>query len=599
MKSQLLSAIILLIAFFGYSQTDKRLRNIEKEFEKILEATNAPGFAVAIVEGDKTIYAKGFGYRDLENKIPMDENTLLAIGSCSKAFTSAILGQLRNNEALTFNDSPIDYIPELRFYDNTLNGDINIRDLMSHQTGIPRHDGSWYLFPTFNRDSLIQRIKYQEPFTGIRQKWHYNNFMFLVQGVVSERITGKSWEENIKERFFRPLEMKRSNVSIKELESSENAALGYEYYKDSIIRKMDYYRIAAMAPAGSINSSVSEMANWLKVWINNGKFKDSTLLPENYINEAISSQSVISSGFPSEENPDMFLSNYGYGWMISSYRGHYRVEHGGNIDGFSASTAFYPTDSLGIVVLTNQNGSRVPSMVRNTVADRMLNEKHGDWVAWFNDLKDKQQKAIEAAKTASDSSEIKNTVPSHDLSAYTGFYENKGYGQFEITKESDSLFAHFKLIKFYLKHTYYDIFEPLEVKSTGVEEFDELPVKFNFSTNDAGDISSVKINIEPSLDHPIEFKREPKALDIDVSELKKYEGEYELTGIVIKVYIKGEGLYMFVPGQPEYNLLATGEDGFNIKGLEGFKTKFRMLENNAMKELVLIQPNGTFVAVRK
>lgn len=599
MKNQLLSAIFLCIAIFGYSQTDKRLRNIEKEFEKILEVTNAPGFAVAIVEGDKTIYAKGFGYRDLENKIAMDENTLLAIGSCSKAFTSAILGQLRNDEALNFNDSPIDYIPELRFYNNELNGDINIRDLMSHQTGIPRHDGSWYLFPTFNRDSLVQRIQYQEPFTGIRQKWHYNNFMFLLQGVIAERITGKSWEENIKERFFTPLQMNRSNVSIKELEKSENAALGYEYYKDSITRKMDYYRIAAMAPAGSINSSVSEMANWLKVWINNGKFKDATIIPENYVKEAMSSQSVISSGYPSKENPDMFLANYGYGWMISSYRGHYRVEHGGNIDGFSASTAFFPTDSLGIVVLTNQNGSSVPTLIRNTVADYIFNTKKTDWADYYRNQKEEQQKAEEAGKNATDSTEIKNTTPSHDLSAYTGFYENKGYGRFEITKESDSLFAHFKLIKFYLKHKHYNIFEPLEVTSTGIEEFDELPVKFNFNTNNSGDIASVNINVEPSLDHPIEFKREPKALDIDLSELKKYEGEYELTGIVIKVYIKGEGLYMFVPGQPEYNLLATGEDGFNIKGLEGFKTKFRTMENDVMKELVLIQPNGTFVAMRK
>ena len=599
MKKLLLSAIFLLIVSFVFSQTDKRLRNIEKEFEEILEVTHAPGFAVAIVEGDKTIYAKGFGYSDLENKIPMDENTLLAIGSCTKSFTSSILGQLRSEDKLSFKDSPIDYIPELRFYNNELNGDINIRDLMSHQTGLPRHDGSWYLFPTFNRDSLVQRIKYQEPFTGLREKWHYNNFMFLVQGVIAEKITGKSWEENIKERFFAPLQMNRSNVSIKELENSKNAALGYEYYKDSITRKMDYYRIAAMAPAGSINSSVSEMTNWLKVWINNGKFKDSTILPENYVKEAMSSQAVISSGFPSEENPDMFLSNYGYGWMISSYRGHYRVEHGGNIDGFSASTAFYPTDSLGIVVLTNQNGSMVPSMVRNTVADRMLNEKKGDWVDWYKKLKEKQQKAKEAGESAADSTEIKNTTPSHDLSAYTGYYENKGYGRFQISKESDSLFAHFKLIKFYLKHKYYDIFEPMEVTPTGIEEFDELPVKFNFSTNNSGDISSVNINVEPSLDHPIEFKREPIALEIDVSELKKYEGEYELAGMVIKVYIKGEGLYMFVPGQPEYNLLATGEDGFNIKGLEGFKTKFRTLENDAMKELVLIQPNGTFVATRK
>ena len=149
-KLFLILAVIPL--FNSWSQSDTRLRGIEKQLNKILETTKAPGFAVAVVQGKRTLYAKGFGYQDVENKIPMDANTLLAIGSCSKAFTSSILGQLRDEGELSFDDSPIDYIPELRFYNNELNNNVNIRDLMSHQTGIPRHDFSWYLFPTFNRD---------------------------------------------------------------------------------------------------------------------------------------------------------------------------------------------------------------------------------------------------------------------------------------------------------------------------------------------------------------------------------------------------------------------------------------------------------------
>ncbi len=599
MKNYLILSLLFMTITLGYGQTDKRLRNIEKEFEEILEVTKAPGFAVAIVEGNKTIYAKGFGYSDLENKIAMDENTLLAIGSCSKAFTSSILGQLRNDGELSFTDSPIDYVPQLRFYNDELNNGINIRDLMSHQTGIPRHDGSWYLFPSYNRDSLLQRIEYHEPFTGLRQKWHYNNFMFLIQGVIAEKITGKSWEENIKERFFAPLQMQRSNASIDELEKSTNVAFGYELHKDSIVRKMDYYRIAGMAPAGSINSSVSEMANWLKVWINNGKFKDSIILPENYVKEAISSQAVIAPSFPTKENPDMFLANYGYGWMVTSYRGHYRVEHGGNIDGFSASTAFFPSDSLGIVVLSNQNGSSVPSLIRNTIADRMLSVNKTDWADYFVDQKEKQKEAKAGGEKASDSTVIKNTAPSHDLSAYTGNYNNEGYGRFDISLKADSLFANFKRIKFYLKHVHYDVFEPQEVTPYGIEEFDELPLKLNFNTNDDGEIASVKIKLEASLKDPIVFTHEPKVIDVDVSDLQKYEGEYELSGIVIKVYIKGEGLYMLVPGQPEYNLLASEADAFIIKGLDGYKTRFRAPKNDSMTELVLIQPNGTFVAKRK
>ncbi|MEM8927602.1 MAG: serine hydrolase [Bacteroidota bacterium] len=595
----ILRFLVFLLVFNGWAQTDKRLKSIEKELIKILETTKAPGFAVAVVEGKRTLYAKGFGYRDIENNIPMDANTLLAIGSCSKAFTSAILGQLRDEGELSFEDSPIDYIPELRFYNNELNNNVTIRDLMSHQTGIPRHDFSWYLFPTFDRDSLIARIQYQEPFTGLRQKWYYNNFMFLTQGVIAERITGKSWEENIKERFFQPLGMERSNVSIKELENSSNAALAYELYKDSVLRKMDYYKIAAMAPAGSINSSVNEMAKWLKVWINKGKYNEEQLLPESYVTEAQSSQAVMSGALPEKNYPDIYLANYGYGWMVSSYKGHYRVEHGGNIDGFSASTAFFPTDSLGIVVLANHNGSAVPYMVRNTLADRLLKTKSTDWVDYFLEQKKKFREAQEE-NTSPDSTMTKKTSPSQEITAYTGKYSHPGYGTFSIDSKSDSLFAHFKLKKYYLKHVHYDVFEPFEVKKEGIDTTETSPIKFNFRTNDSGEIASLHSKIEPALDHPLEFKRQPKLMAIPKEDLKMYEGEYDISGMGIRVYSKEDGqLYMFVIGQPEYTLLPLEEHLFMIKDLDGFKVKFKSPKNGLMTEAISMQPNGNFTAKRK
>ena len=591
---------IVLLAFFtiscAFGQVDKRLKGIEKEFNKILKATKAPGFAVAIVEGDKVIYSKGFGYRDYENEIPMDANTLLAIGSSSKAFTCSILGQLRQEEKISFNDSPIKYIPELRFYNEDLNSRIIIQDLMSHQTGIPRHDFSWYLFPTYSKDSLIQRIQYHEPFTGLRQQWHYNNFMFLTLGVIAERITGKSWEDNIRERFFQPLGMKRSNVSIEELEKSSNAAVGYELKKDSIISKMDYYRIAGMSPAGSINSSVNEMSNWLITWINKGKFKGEQILPEYYVTEAMSSQAVINASLPRKDFPDLHLANYGYGWVISSYRGHYRVEHSGGIDGFSANVAFYPSDSIGIVVLTNQNGSAVPSFVRNTVADRMLGTKRTDWAQEFIS----RQKKNKEAKVESSSSKVSDTHPSHELQAYTGNYSHSGYGQFEITNQLDSMFANFKLKKYYLKHVHYDVFEPFEVSKTGIDTTDTGPLRFNFITSDAGEIASVRMKIEGALDHPIEFDHEPNEIDVDLATLEKYTGEYDLSGTEIKIYIKNENtLYLFVAGQPEYEVIPTDKHIFTFKTLDGFKVEFKESDDESINQLILRQPNGAFKATRK
>jgi CubicO group peptidase (beta-lactamase class C family) len=599
MKNFVLTLLSVLTISLIPAQNDQRLKGLEKELNSILEITKASGFGVAVVEGDKIIYSEGYGYRDYENKIPVDANTLFAIGSSSKAFTSAILGQLRNEDKLSFDDSPIKYIPELKFHNDEMNNNIIIKDLMSHRTGLPRHDYSWYLFPSNDKDSLIQRVSHHEPFTGVRQQWYYNNFMFLAQGVITERITGKSWEDNIKERFFKPLKMSRSNVSIDELEKSSNAAFGYNIKNDSIISKMDYYHIAGMSPAGSINSSVNEMSNWLITWINKGKYKDQEILPAAYVTEAMSSQMVIDAALPDDEFPEMHLANYGYGWMISSYRGHYRVEHGGNIDGFSASVAFYPSDSLGIVVLANQNGSAVPGIVRNTLADRMLKTERTDWGKRFKENQEKAKKEQDEALEEMTSGKIENTRPSHVLQDFSGKYSHSGYGDFKINIENDSLFAKFSLKKFYLRHYHYNIFEPFEVTKTGIDTTDTGPLRLNFVTNDAGEISHVKMKVEAALD-PLEFKHTPNIIEVDKKTLETYVGEFELAGTIISIYIKNENtLFLSVPGQPEYELLATARHKFSFKIVDGFKVEFVESEDKSVNEIIMIQPHGTFKAARK
>lgn len=598
MKKLVLLTFSFLIAFSIHSQ-DKRLKGIDKELNKILEATNAPGYAVAVVEGDKIIYAKGFGYRDYENKIPADANTLYAIGSSTKAFTSAILGILRDDDKLSFDDNPRQHVPQLEFYNNDLNNNLIIKDLMRHSTGIPRHDGSWYYFPTHDKDSLLMRLKYQEPFTGIRQQWYYNNFGFLIQGVIAEKITGKSWEDNIRDHFFKPLNMNRSNATIAEMKSSSNAALGYELKEGDMISKMDYYDIAGMSPAGSINSSVNDMSKWIMLWLQKGKFNNVQLIPENYITEAMSQQMVMGGGTPDEKFPDIHFSNYGYGWMMQSYKGHYRVEHGGNIDGFSASVAFYPTDNIGIVVLANQNGSSVPSLVRNTIADYVLGVERTDWVGTYIENLEKSKKAQAEAKNDSETPNVKNTKPSHIKLDYTGSYENKGYGTFELVVENDTMYTQLNTKKQYLHHFHYDTFELIDVidgkvDTTGIGK----SLKITFNTNDSGDISDAKIGIEPTID-PITFTRTPNTIDVDAKTLESYTGTYELSGTEIKVYTKKEVLYLFVAGQPEYELMATAKHKFSFKALEGFKVEFLESDDGEIHQLKAIQPNGVFTATKK
>jgi hypothetical protein len=307
---------------------------------------------------------------------------------------------------------------------------------------------------------------------------------------------------------------------------------------------------------------------------------------------------VVAAALPAKERPDIHLQNYGFGWFISSYKGHYRVEHGGNIDGFSASTCFFPSDSIGIVVLSNQNSSVVPGVVRNIVSDRMLGVRQDNWIAIQKKQIDEARKAQKKSQDDSGSTREEGTSPSHELKDYTGSYENSGYGSFEIMNKNDSLYVKLPLKKFWLKHYHYDVFLPLEVKATGIDTTEQIQLKFNFTSNDAGEISGLNVKMEPALD-PLFFKRMPEIVELEKETLESYSGEYDLMGTPVKVYVKGEDkLFVFIPGQPEYELVSLGDDKFNIKVLDGFSVQF-VRENGKISGLKFIQPNGIFSATKK
>jgi CubicO group peptidase (beta-lactamase class C family) len=576
-----------------------RFAGLDTAFERVLKEFHAAGFAVAVVEKDKVVYAKGFGYRDYDKKIPVTPNTLFAIGSCTKAFTSSMLGLLQKQDKLEFDKPVRNYLTDLRFYNNEMNDLITVRDMMCHRTGLPRHDYSWYAFPSSSRDSLMKRIQYMEPTFHVRERWQYNNFMFLLQGLIAEKLTSKSWENNIRDNVFSNLEMKRSNFSVKDMEKSDDAAIGYGLKKDSIIKKLDYYNIDAMGPAGSINSSVTEMANWVITWINGGKFRGKEILPASYVAEAMSPQMITASAVPSKEKPDLHFSTYGFGWMMSSYKSHYRVEHRGNIDGFSASTSFFPTDSVGIIVLSNQNGSSVPGIVRNLIADRMLKLPYFDWCTDLKRAADKAKATAKEAEKSKTSNQKTGTAPSHILQDYAGLYSHPGYGNFEVAVIRDSLFAIVGKDSLWLRHFHYDVFEPFE-KPAGeaIDTSDHPSIRFQFFLNEAGDVSYVTQQFEAGL-APFKFMKTPKPKQMSADDLKMYTGEFELSGVTIKSYIKdNKSLFVVIPGQPEYELTPTGNHVFAIKTLAGYFVAFDVADNS-VTGLTFRQPNGNFKARKK
>jgi len=592
--------VLVIFPFIGKAQTnaDKRFAGIEATIKQVLADQHAAGVAVAVVEKNKVVYAGGFGFRDYENKIPVTPTTQFAIGSCTKAFTAALLGILQKEYSIDFDKPVSQYLPGLKFYNNELTTQVTIRDMMSHRTGLPRHDLSWYIDPD-NRDALVKRIQYMQPSAPLRQRFQYNNFMFLLQGVVAEKLTGKSWESNIAARIFQKIGMKQSNFSVKDLAKYSEPAIGYNVLKDSLIHKVKYYDIDGMGPAGSINSTVLDMAQWLRVWINGGKYNDSAILPANYIAEATSSQMIAAPGSPVTEKPDIQFNNYGFGWFLTSYKGHYRVEHGGNIDGFSASTSFFPTDSIGIVVLCNQNGSAVPSIVRNIISDKILGLPNFDWNKDFTTAQKKAKEKTKEAEKTFTSGKTKNTSPSHALAAYAGKYSNDAYGSFQVINRGDSLFAKLKNMEWWLGHFHFDLFLPYDTEE-GIDTSNQSAIRFQFTTGLRGDIESVSLHgFEPALPEPIVFVRTNIGTTIAASSLEKYVGEYLLSGVTIKTYIKSGSLFVFVPGQPEYELIPLGNHKFDFKVVKGYSVLFDMSDRDLPAGLTFIQPNGNFRAVKK
>jgi hypothetical protein len=250
-------------------------------------------------------------------------------------------------------------------------------------------------------------------------------------------------------------------------------------------------------------------------------------------------------------------------------------------------------------VLSNQNSSTVPSIIRNLIADKMLKLKYFDWDTDLKNSADKGKKEDADAKKSMVKTAKPITKPTHEMKAYEGLYSNTAYGTFDIQFLHDSLFAFVGKKTLWLRHNQYDIFDIIEKDAKdGIDTSDNgTPLQFQMTTN--GEINSIDISLEQSV-KSISFTRTPKAKEITKDSLQKYVGDYELSGITLKIFIKGEKtLTLSVPGQPEYELVPIDKNKFSLKSLTGFTVLFTVNDKNETTELTSIQPNGTFKATRK
>ena len=597
----LLTTALFAIPVFAQQKpvdSAKALEGFDEFVSQTIKDFHGAGAAVAIVQGDKVVLLKGYGYRDVEKKLPITPKSLFAIASITKSFTVTDLGMLFG-EGKGGWDLPVRALfPAFKLYDPVLTEQMSMRDLVTHRSGLPRHDMVWYS-SDFSRDDLIRRLQFLEPNKPLRSTFQYNNLMFMTAGYVGGLLDGKKWEDSLRARVLTPLGMNTTTFSLKELQASPDFALPYQTGHDL---KAELKRIpfeatcpdtCALGPAGELNSNAEDMSHYLLFHLNKGKYNGKQLLSENNSTQMQTPQMTIAG---SPEYPELGEESYGMGFFLSTYRGHKSVEHGGNLDGFSSILVFLPAEKIGVVVLTNLDESPLPNAIAFNAIDRLLGAEQIPWSKRFLDSEIAGRQSEADAKSKGYDLRKKDTHLSHDLKDFLGDYENPGYGIVSVELETGGLLVHLNKLSFHMKHYHYDVFE---VPYDPQDPFSKQ--KLEFFSDLAGDISSLAMPLEPHVKNILFARMADKQLS-DGAFLATLAGQYEFPGdpIATTIALKGEhSLVMSRPGSPERELIPRRGTTFDLKGLEGYSIEFKRDANGKFSEAAFYTPDTVSIIKRK
>ena len=460
----ILTWIILIISssnVFSQKINELDIEQLEEYIETARNEWNIPGIALAIVKDGKTVFAKGFGLLEEGSKDKVNENTIFGIASNTKAFTAASLAILVDQGKINWNDKVQKYIPWFQLYDPYVSANMTIKDLLSHRSGLKTFSGDliWYA-SNHSRKEIIRRARYLQPKYGFREQFGYSNIMFLAAGQIVESVTDTTWDNYVDYHFFQPLGMKRTGITISKFKNQKNIAKAHNLIdeKNIVIPFVNWYNIA---PAGGINSSVSEMAEWIKMQLNRGELNGKRYFSEKVSYDMWQTVTPFYISKNSEElHPSKHWSSYGLGWSLYEYQGHKVVSHSGGLDGMISRVALVPEEKFGFVILTNNNNG-LSSWLTYEILDRYFGKETKDWCKYGLDRTKKYEAHNNEMLESEQKSRKLNTKPSLDISEYIGVYSGKIYGSIEIKEVEGKLKAYFEhtpLFEADLKHWHFDTF---------------------------------------------------------------------------------------------------------------------------------------------
>ncbi len=483
-----LSFLFCFSVSFTQTPFQKTFPAIDKYIDSLLKDWNIPGLALGIVYKDQLIYSKGYGYRNLEQKLPVQAKTLFPIASNTKLFTATAAAMLDEEGKLSLDKPVRNYMSSLIFSNDELNTKVTLRDMLSHRTGLPRYDALWAA-TDMSRKEAISKVVYMKPRLGFREGYIYNNMMYASAGVVMEQVTGKSWEDIIREKILTPLQMNATVFSTDDMIKNGNYSTGY-FEKDStrkLLPKKYIVQTDALGAAGIIKSSVEDMSHWMIAQLNEGMYQGSQAISAKAIKET-----MVPNIIADKEGRYDEISNalYAMGRNIETYKGYKIATHTGSVDGYYSNLTFVPALKLGVFMVHNgEPGGALRSVMAFPVIDRLLALPYTPWSQRY--LAD-YKKYLVQDKRAVDSinaTQVKGTVPSHALSSYAGTYVNPLYCNIKIELISDSLTISFRRAQLPLSHFHYDQFVT-KVEGTDLPEF-----RLNFLTNGKGAIDSISMSL--------------------------------------------------------------------------------------------------------
>lgn len=415
------------------------IARIDSCVAKTMAAFNVPGIAVGIIHKDSIILAKGYGVTSIDTKEPMQSNTNFGIASNSKAFTATALLLLEQEKLLRLDDKVKQYIPEFKMYNDYVTEEFTIRDLLTHRSGLGLGAGDLMVWPdghNFTPDDIVANIQYLKPVSGFRTKYDYDNLLYIIAGVVIERVSGMSWTDFITAKFIDPLGMTRTAASWNTLKDRSNVIAPHVPI-DGKLKVIDRYTNPIFDAAAGLYSNVDDLMKWVQFQLNHGKTPEGTQIVRKNFMDQLSKPQTIMNQFTKPPYNSLFRA-YGLGFQLQDVAGKLEVSHTGGLEGIVTQVIMLPQLELGIIVLTNQQEGAAFLAVSNTIKDFYLGLPYFDWVEEYSRLialrnADADQTVDSVWKTVEENKK-KNILSSIDIS---GQYKDPWFGAIHITRKDN------------------------------------------------------------------------------------------------------------------------------------------------------------------